>query len=218
MSNISLISFLIVCLPFCSSLSASAAYKSAFESFVYRRDSTAALKLYNTIPHSPYLWQRGLVAYCSGDYSSAVSQFRLDKDVNGNDGEESLWEFASACRLNPTQPPPVASLPVDSRDPRKVIRDSISLYRDYLAKDSPSDRELVLSTFLSSFTSSKDIFYADMYAALLLESTSLSLASHSYYDSALSTTYAKASLQSFRSGSPKGDFMVAVVDVLAQPK
>jgi len=200
MSNISLISFLIVCLPFCSSLSASAAYKSAFESFVYRRDSTAALKLYNTIPHSPYLWQRGLVAYCSGDYSSAVSQFRLDKDVNGNDGEEvselallrpplypphskkcpnpfvatvltplqSLWEFASACRLNPTQPPPVASLPVDSRDPRKVIRDSISLYRDYLAKDSPSDRELVLSTFLSSFTSSKDIFYADMYAALLL--------------------------------------------------
>jgi hypothetical protein len=36
--------------------------------------------------------------------------------------------------------------------------------------------------------------------------------SHSYYSSALATSYAKASLAQFRSRSTKGDFMVSVVE------
>ena len=154
--------------------SPSSTYRSAFDEMVFNRNPNAALALYNSLPRSPSLWQRGLAAYCAGEYSVAAEQFRFDKEINGNDGEESLWEFASLTKLRPTDSASfLAALPVSSRDPRKVVRDSCSLYRDYVQSRSGGERERILASFLASFdgSSSKDLFYADMYLGLLLDST-----------------------------------------------
>ncbi|GMI38813.1 hypothetical protein TrCOL_g10221 [Triparma columacea] len=193
-------------------------YRSAYDEFVFNHNPKNALALYDSLPPSPYLWQRGLAAYCAGEYLTAVEQFRFDKKINGNDGEESLWEFASSSKAAPNSGASfLSALPVSSRDSRRVVRDSVALYRDYISSKSGRDRERILVDFLSSFNgeSEKDIFYADMYLGLLLDSTgsdSGSLTSHSYYSSALATSYAKASLAQFRSRSTKGDFMVSVVE------
>ena len=69
------------------SLSPGAAYREAYNEFVFNKAPSRSLSLYDKIPRSPYLWQRGLAAYCAGDYAAAVDQFRYDKEVNGNDGE-----------------------------------------------------------------------------------------------------------------------------------
>jgi hypothetical protein len=49
----------------------------------------------------------------------------------------------------------------------------VALYRDYISSKSGRERERILVDFLSSFNgeSEKDIFYADMYLGLLLDST-----------------------------------------------
>jgi hypothetical protein len=73
------------------------AYAAATEAFV-KSDPTYAFGLYNNLAPSPYLWQRGLAAYAVGSYAAAADQFRLDRSVNGGDGEELIWEFASRAK------------------------------------------------------------------------------------------------------------------------
>jgi hypothetical protein len=62
-------------------------YRSAYDEFVFNHNPKNALALYDSLPPSPYLWQRGLAAYCAGEYLTAVEQFRFDKKVKN-------WPFA----------------------------------------------------------------------------------------------------------------------------
>ena len=163
-------------------------------SFVKERDPVASLKFYDMLPPSPYLWQRGLVAYCAGEFKVAASQFDFDRSVNGGDGEEALWMCASLARLKGSSKADLlSSLPPNglvANDPRPVIRDSVKLFYDFLSGN-------VADNFAAKFltgqaSDDKTTFYADLYLGLFYDSLSPNptLAS-SYLSKALATPYAK---------------------------
>lgn len=106
-------------------------------SFVKEHDPVSSLKYYDMLPSSPYLWQRGLVAYCAKEFGVAARQFGFDRSVNGGDGEEALWMCASLAREGKTKDELLSSLPPNGlslNDPRPVIRDSVRFIEQYLTK------------------------------------------------------------------------------------
>lgn len=184
--------------------------------FVKNRNPAEALSLYNNLPASPYLWQRGLVAYCASEFEVAGKQFRFDRSVNGGDGEEALWECASLARLNRPRSELLDSLPpkgLSSNDPRAVIRDSVKLYYDFLSLPPDSSPAPLVEKLLTSSNidtdGDKTRFYADLYVALFYESLCPSpTLARSYLAQALNTAYGKSS----------NDFMVATADNMNRNK
>lgn len=51
----------------------------------------------------PYLWQRGLSLYYTGEYEKAAAQFRQDVAVNPNDTEEAIWAYLAESQLIGTE-------------------------------------------------------------------------------------------------------------------
>mmetsp|Transcript_5259 Transcript_5259/g.7717 ORF Transcript_5259/g.7717 Transcript_5259/m.7717 type:complete len:271 (-) Transcript_5259:1105-1917(-) len=49
----------------------------------------------------PYLWQRGLSLYYSGNYKACEQQFKVDLRVNPHDMEEILWKSLCSKRTLP---------------------------------------------------------------------------------------------------------------------
>ena len=203
--------FLLVLPLSCDSLASSpsvnrkAVMTRAAISFVKERDPSAALRYYDMLPPSPYLWQRGLVAYCAGEFEVAAKQFDFDRSVNGGDGEEALWMCASLARIQgTTKADLLSSLPPNGlvvNDPRQVIRDSVKLFYDFLSTSPPND--LAAKFLTSNSGDDKTTFYADLYLGLLYDSISPNptLAS-SYLSKALATTYAQRS----------SDFMISTAE------
>ena len=127
---------------------------------------------------------------------------------------QSLWQFASSCKLGK---PDLSMLPMESNDPRRVMRNSLALYRSYY--DDPSSRGKLISNYLMGNSgTSKESFYSNMYLGLLLhseggrkpQSESLSASSH-YFNAALATDYGKYSINLISERKSGPDFMVSVV-------
>jgi lipoprotein NlpI len=74
---------------------------------------------------APYLWQRGLALYYTGEYQKGVDQFELHQKVNSQDVENAVWHFLCVARLDGVDQARkrLIKISADTRVPMKQIHD-----------------------------------------------------------------------------------------------
>ena len=198
------IGLILIYLQFSSSLStipATTIYAQASSAF-HNRDAAKSLALYDSLPPSPFLWQRGLSAYCAGEYSVAESQFHLDTSVNGDDGEETIWEYLSSRKAGSERSGDILLRVIDGTgkvnipDKRDVIRQTLLLFYLYTSSSSSSKtKEAAIKSFVTRFhgSSDRERFYSSMYLALLYSAEGEDSLAKLNFNEALRTSYSSTS-------------------------
>jgi lipoprotein NlpI len=110
----------------------------------------------------PYLWQRGISLYFTGDYDEATEQFEVHRTVNPNDVENAAWHFLCVAKSQSVEQAKQLVLPAPG-DPRPPMKEVLEML-------SSGDREAVIARVEALPIGSDDrksaAFYADFYLGL----------------------------------------------------
>ncbi len=110
----------------------------------------------------PYLWQRGISLYFTGDYDEATEQFEVHRTVNPNDVENAAWHFLCVAKSQSVEKAKQLVLPAPG-DPRLPMKEVLEML-------SSGDREAVLARVdalpIGSDGRKSAAFYGDFYLGL----------------------------------------------------
>ncbi|KAF8068335.1 hypothetical protein HT031_002023 [Scenedesmus sp. PABB004] len=146
----------------------------------------------------PYLWQRGLSLYYTGEFEQGAKQFRDDVAVNPNDTEESIWALLCEAQLVGPEAARAQVLAV-GRDPRPVMRAAWQCFA------TGRDPDAILAAARGD-AGGHDTFYAQLYVGLWHEAHGDAERARAAITAAVETPYARQS----------GDYMAALARVHAQ--
>ncbi len=110
----------------------------------------------------PYLWQRGISLYFTGDYEEGAKQFESHREVNPNDVENAAWHFLCVAKAKSPAEARRLVLPAPG-DPRAPMEEVLAMLSD-------GDTEAVTAR-IQSFPDGSDArhsaaFYGDFYLGL----------------------------------------------------
>lgn len=108
----------------------------------------------------PYLWQRGISLYFTGDYQAGVEQFEKHRKVNPNDVENAAWHFLCVAKAKSVEEAKRLVLPApgDSRLPMDEV----------LAMLSSGDTEAVVKRVEATKEGTDERAYARFYGDFYL--------------------------------------------------
>jgi len=110
----------------------------------------------------PYLWQRGISLYFTGDYQQAAEQFEVHRRVNSHDVENAAWHFLCVAKSNSVERAKQLVLPAPG-DPRLPMEEVLQML-------STGNREAVIARVEALPTGSEQRksaeFYGDFYLGL----------------------------------------------------
>lgn len=110
----------------------------------------------------PYLWQRGISLYFTGDYEEAAEQFEVHRTVNPNDVENAAWHFLCVAKSKSVETAKQLVLPAPG-DPRLPMEEVLGML-------STGNREAVIARVEALPTDSdarkSAEFYGDFYLGL----------------------------------------------------
>ena len=110
----------------------------------------------------PYLWQRGISLYFTGDYDEAAEQFEVHRTVNPNDVENAAWHFLCVAKSKSVEKAKQLVLPAPG-DPRLPMEEVLEML-------STGDREAVIARVeavpAGSGARKSAAFYGDFYLGL----------------------------------------------------
>ena len=110
----------------------------------------------------PYLWQRGISLYFTGDFEEAAEQFEVHRRVNPNDVENAAWHFLCIAKSHSVEKAKQLVLPAPG-DPRAPMEEVLQML-------STGNREAVIARVEALPTGSERrksaAFYGDFYLGL----------------------------------------------------
>ena len=110
----------------------------------------------------PYLWQRGISLYFTGDYQDAAKQFEDHRKVNPNDVENAAWHFLCVAKAKSVAEAKRLVLPAPG-DPRIPLQEVLEMLSN---GDTAAVKARIESTTEGSAQRASAEFYGYFYLGL----------------------------------------------------